>query len=173
MIIALGESIVAIGAGVAHLPISWPIIGASVAGARAGGGLWWAYFDVVAIVAERVLRRAQGEVRARLARDAYSYLHLPMIAGIVLVALGLKKVLRVRRRRERRRLSPIPPDVPLVAMYGGVALYLFAHVAFKYRTWRQVTVRRLAVAVLLCALIRLAKELPALVALGLVTASSW
>ena len=59
LIIALGESIVAIGAGVAHLPISWPIIGASALGLALAGALWWAYFDVVALVAERVLRRAR------------------------------------------------------------------------------------------------------------------
>ena len=57
-------------------------------------GLWWAYFDVVAIVAERHFREAQGMRRLKLARDSYSYLHLPMIAGIVLVALGVKKAAR-------------------------------------------------------------------------------
>ena len=62
-------------------------------GLTVAGCIWWAYFDVVALVAERVLRRAEGEERARMARDSYSYLHLPMIAGIILLALGLKKVL--------------------------------------------------------------------------------
>jgi low temperature requirement protein LtrA len=93
IIVALGESIVAIGVGVAQVPISWPVIAASVLGLTVAGCLWWAYFDVVSIVAERLLRRAEGEERARLARDAYSYLHMPMVAGVVLVALGLKKVL--------------------------------------------------------------------------------
>ena len=55
--------------------------------------LWWAYFDVVALVAERKFREAQGYARLAIARDSYSYLHLPMIAGIVLVALGIKKTL--------------------------------------------------------------------------------
>ena len=105
-----------------------------------------------------------------MARDAYSYLHLPMVAGIVLVALGVEEVLHQVGDTSDGELSLSLPILPLTALYGGVALFLFAHVAFKYRTWRQVTVRRLAVAVLLCALIPLAKELPALVALGLVTA---
>ena len=166
VIVALGESIVAIGVGVAHLPISWPIIAGAVSGLTIAACLWWAYFDVVSIVAERVLRRLEGEARARMARDAYSYLHLPMVAGIVLVALGVEEVLHQVGDGE---LSLSLPILPLTALYGGVALFLFAHVAFKYRTWRQVTVRRLAVAVLLWALIPLAKELPALVALGLVT----
>ena len=70
------------------MPISWPIIVAGVLGLALAACIWWAYFDVSSIAAERVLRLSEGEARARLARDAYSYLHLPMIAGIVLMALG-------------------------------------------------------------------------------------
>jgi low temperature requirement protein LtrA len=72
VIVALGESIVAIGVGVAGVPISWPIIAASILGLAVAGSVWWGYFDVVSIVAERELRRLRGEERARLARDAYS-----------------------------------------------------------------------------------------------------
>ena len=114
IIIALGESIVAIGVGVAQLPVSWPVIVASVLGLTVAGGIWWAYFDVVAILAERALRQAQGEERARFARDAYSYLHLPMIAGVVLIALGPRDGVGVRRRckpshaqRAARTLTPL------------------------------------------------------------------
>ena len=151
LIIALGESIVAIGQGVASLPISWPIIAASILGLTVAGCLWWAYFDVLALVAERALRRAEGEARARLARDAYSYLHLPMIAGIVLLALGLKKVLEYVGDASHHELSEPLATVPLTAMFGGVALYLFAHVAFRYRTWHHVFWRRLVVGGLLLA----------------------
>jgi low temperature requirement protein LtrA len=170
LIVALGESIVAIGVGVAGVPISWPIVLASVLGLTVAASLWWAYFDVVSIVAERMLRRAEGEARARLARDAYSYLHLPMVAGIVLLALGVEQVLEFVAESTVRELADPLPLLPLGALYGGVALFLFAHSAFKYRTWHQVTVRRLAVAVLLGALIPLAAELPALAALGLLAA---
>jgi low temperature requirement protein LtrA len=170
VIVALGESIVAIGVGVAHLPISWPIVAASVLGLTLAGSLWWAYFDVMSIVAERVLRRLQGEERARLARDAYSYLHLPMIAGIVLVALGLKKVLEDVGGVGRHDLSHPLALLPLSALFGGVALFLLAHSAFKFRVWHQVTVRRLAVAAVILALVPLAAELPALTALGLLAA---
>lgn len=119
LIVALGESIVAIGVGVAGVPISWPLVAASVLGLTVAGCLWWAYFDVVSIVAERVLRRAQGEERARLARDAYSYLHLPMVAGIVLVALGLKKVLEYVGGTSLHELSEALPLLPLGALYGA------------------------------------------------------
>jgi low temperature requirement protein LtrA len=170
LIVALGESIVAIGVGVAQEPISWPVIVASVLGLTVAGCLWWAYFDVVSIVAERMLRKAEGEERARLARDAYSYLHMPMVAGIVLLALGMKTVLELVGDTRHHELSEPLPLLPLAAMYGGVSLYLLAHSAFKYRTWHRVTGRRLVVAVLLGALIPAAAELPALGALGLLVA---
>jgi low temperature requirement protein LtrA len=170
VIVALGESIVAIGVGVSRVPISWPVVAASVLGLTVAASLWWAYFDVMSIVAERVLRRLQGEERARLARDAYTYLHLPMIAGIVLVALGLTKVLEDVGEVGGPDLSDPLALLPLSALFGGVALFLLAHSAFKFRVWHQVTVRRLAVAVVLVALIPLAAELPALTALGMLAA---
>ena len=170
VIVTLGESIVAIGVGVAHIPISWPIIAASVLGLAVAGCLWWAYFDVVSIVAERVLRRLEGEERARLARDAYSYLHLPMVAGVVLLAFGIEQILEHVGETSNGELAESLAVLPLAALYGGVALFLFAHVWFKHRTWGMVTVRRLAVAILICALIPVAMQLPSLAALGLLTA---
>ena len=170
VIVALGESIVAIGVGVAGQAISVPVVVASVLGLTVAGCVWWAYFDVVAIVAERVLRRVQGEERARLARDSYSYLHLPMIAGIILLALGLEEVLASVGEESHQNLSDPLPPVPLGAMYCGVALYLLSHVAFRYRIWRHITVQRVVVAALLIALIPAAARLPALGALGLLTA---
>jgi low temperature requirement protein LtrA len=170
IIVALGESIVAIGVGVAGVPISWPVIAASILGLAVAGSVWWAYFDVVSIVAERELRRLGGEERARLARDAYSYLHLPMVAGIVLLALGIEQVLEYVGESAVHELSEPLALLPLGALYGGVALFLLAHSAFKYRTWRRVTVRRVLVALLVAGLIPLAAELAALAALGLLTA---
>jgi low temperature requirement protein LtrA len=170
IIVALGESIVAIGVGVAGLPISLPIIAASVLGLALTGCLWWAYFDVVALVAERVLRRAQGEEQARIARDSYSYLHLPMIAGIVLLALGLKKVLVWVGDASDHALPDPLELLPLAAMFSGVALYLLAHVAFRYRNVHSINIQRVVVAALLLALIPVGARIPALAALGLVTA---
>jgi low temperature requirement protein LtrA len=167
VIVALGESIVAIGVGIAALPISWPIIVGAVLGLAVAGCIWWAYFDVVSIVAERVLRRLQGEERARMARDAYSYLHLPMIAGIVLVALGIEEVLHlVAETTDGHRTDPLE-ILALVALYGGAALFLLGHVGFKWRTWGLLTFRRVVVAALLVGLIPVASELPALGSLGL------
>lgn len=93
MIIALGESIVAIGVG-AELGVDAGVVVAATFGVVVAAALWWLYFDVVAVVAARRLARAEvGREQNEIARDSYSYLHFPMVAGIVLVALGRKKTL--------------------------------------------------------------------------------
>ena len=92
-IVALGESIVAIGVGVAELPISWPIVLASGLGLILVSAMWWAYFDVSALLGEHALAQQSSESRPRLGRNAFSFDHFPLIVGIVAVALGLKKVL--------------------------------------------------------------------------------
>jgi low temperature requirement protein LtrA len=141
-----------------------------VLGLTVSACLWWAYFDVVALAGERLLRTARGERRARIARDAYSYLHLPMIAGIVLGALGFKKVLEYVSDTSHHTLDEPLALVPLAAMYGGIAVYLFAHVAFRFRNWHHLSVQRLVVGVALLGLIPVASRMPALAALGLLAA---
>jgi low temperature requirement protein LtrA len=170
VIIALGESIVAIGVGVAQLPISWPIVAASTLGLALAGALWWAYFDVSALVAEHALTAADGARRAGLARDAYSFLHLPVVAGIVLLALGLKKVLEYVGDAEHHSLSDPLGGVGLVALVGGVILYLLAHVGFQLRTGGGLNAPRLVVAVVLIPLARVGDALPALATLTVLTA---
>jgi low temperature requirement protein LtrA len=162
LIIALGESIVAIGTG-AELELDAGTVVAAVLGVAAAAALWWLYFDVVALVAERRLTRAaSGRERNAMARDSYSILHLPMVAGIVLVALGLKKTLGAVE-------DPLKL-VPAVAMLGGTALYLLAHVAFRWRNLHTLNRQRLVCALALVALIPLATELAALASLAIVTA---
>ena len=102
IILALGESIVALGAG-ADVELSATVYVAAVLGVGLAAALWWIYFDVVALVTERRLdaRRAGRAQRNRLARDSYSYLHFPMVAGIVLAAFGLEETLAARRRPAR------------------------------------------------------------------------
>jgi hypothetical protein len=72
--VALGESIVSIGIGAAHLPVSWTIIVASGLGLTVTGALWWAYFDITSRITERALTAAQGTRQIMLARNGYSYL---------------------------------------------------------------------------------------------------
>ena len=95
----------------------------------ASAALWWAYFDVVAPVAQRRLGELRGVARNTLARDSFAYLHLPMIAGIELFALGVEQV-----------VGHVDEELSIeasTALFGGVALYLLAHVAFRLAQRRQ------------------------------------
>ncbi len=162
VIIALGESIVAIGVG-AERGVDAGVVVAATLGVAVAAALWWLYFDVVALVAARRLARAPvGREQNEMARDSYSYLHFPMVAGIVLLALGVKKTLG--------NVGDSLDAVPATAMLGGAAVYLLAHVAFRLRNLRTLNRQRLVCAVLLLALIPVAGELPALATLGLLAA---
>jgi low temperature requirement protein LtrA len=164
MIIALGESIVAIGVGAEGLDIDAGVVAAAVLGVGAAAALWWLYFDIVALVAERRLSKAAvGREQNEIARDSFSYLHFPMVAGIVLFALGLKKTLE--------HVGDPLETVPAVAMLGGTALYLLAHVAFRWRNVHRFSVQRVVCAAVLCALIPVATEVAALVTLGALVAA--
>jgi low temperature requirement protein LtrA len=159
IIIALGESIVAIGVGVSG-GVDAGVVAAATLGVAVAAALWWLYFDVVALVAERRLSRAAvGREQNEIARDSYSYLHFPMVAGIVLVALGMKKTLA--------DVGDPLDVVPATALLGGTAVYLLAHVSFRLRNLHTLNKQRLACAVLLLALIPAAVELPALATLAI------
>ena len=162
VIIALGESIVAIGIGAAGIELTATVVIAAVLGVALACALWWAYFDIVALVARTKLMEARGHDRARLARDAYSYLHLPMFAGIVLIALGAKKVLA--------HVDEPLGTVTAFALCGGVALYLFSHDLIRYRNVRTVNPRRCLAAAVCAALIPVATRVDGVVALALVAA---
>jgi low temperature requirement protein LtrA len=165
VIIALGESIVAIGVG-APTDITTGIVVAAVLGVALTAAMWWAYFDVVALVAGRRLAKAQeGRELNEMARDSYSYLHLPMVAGIVLVALGLKTTIG--------HVGDHLHAVPAFALLGGLAIYLLGHVAFRYRHVHTINRQRLLLAVVLLALVPVAIELPALATLALANALIW
>jgi low temperature requirement protein LtrA len=167
VIVALGESIVAIGVGVAELPISVPIVLASVLGLTVSAAMWWAYFDMSALHAERALAQEPEATRARFARDSYSYLHLPLVAGIVLTALGMKKVLEyVGDLHDHQLTDPLEPAAA-AALYGGVLVYLLGHVAFKWRTGHAwMPPRVIASAVILLGLTVVAR-VPALASLAM------
>jgi low temperature requirement protein LtrA len=163
IIVALGESIVSIGIGVAALPISWPIIVATVLGLVIVWALWWAYFDVTALIAERALAAAEGARRVQLGRGGYTFLHLPMIVGIIMMALGLKKALEYTGDAEHHTLADPLYGVPLAALYGGAALYLW----FRRYLAGQLNVERLVLGALLVAVAPLAALLPAMASLAL------
>ena len=165
LIIALGESIVAIGVGVGHeLSVGQGV--AAVVGIGLAAALWWLYFDIVALVAARRLERAEvGREQNEMARDSYSYLHFLMLAGIILVALGLKKTLE--------HVDDPLKVVPAFALLGGMACYLLGHVAFRYRHIHTINVQRTVLAVLLVATLPVAIEIPALATVVYVTVLTW
>ena len=165
VLIALGESIVAIGAG-AEVTLDVGIAAAAAIGMLLTAAMWWAYFDVVEIVSARRLVEAEpGEVQNRLARDSYSYIHYLLVAGIVLTALGLKKAIG--------HVDEPLKAAPAFALLGGVAVYLLGLVLFRLRHHRGVNTHRLAIGVLLVAAVPLATEVPALAAIGGVAAVLW
>jgi low temperature requirement protein LtrA len=161
ILIALGESIIAIGVG-AGFELDAGAIGAAGLGIVVVSALWWLYFDVAAILARRRLVQTSGLAQTRLAWQAYSNLHLPMVAGIVLFALGLKTTLV--------HPGDALETVPAVALCGGAALYLLAHIAFLVRTTGRVFRRRTIGAVVLLVLIPAAVAIPSLASLALVAA---
>jgi low temperature requirement protein LtrA len=165
IIIALGESIVAIGVG-AEVGLDAGIVTAAVLGIALVAAMWWIYFDVVALVSARRLARAPvGREQNALARDSYSYIHLLMVAGIVLVALGLKKALG--------HVEDPLKVVPAFALLGGLAVYLLGLVAFRYRHVHTLNRQRLALAVVLFALLPAAVELSPLAILALIDVLIW
>jgi low temperature requirement protein LtrA len=165
IILALGESIVALGIG-ADVDLSAGVVAAAVLGIALASAVWWVYFDVVALVTERRLTRAPaGRERNALARDSYSYLHYPMVAGIVLVALGLKHTLA--------HVDDPLDSVHRFALLGGIATYLLAHVVLRLRNARSVNVQRLLLALVLLALCPIDLNVPALAALAGVNVLLW
>jgi low temperature requirement protein LtrA len=161
VIIALGESIVAIGTGIQG-ELDAGIVAGALLGLVLACALWWAYFDVVALVSERHFREMRGEHMVRVARDSYSYLHLPMIAGIILVALGVKKAIG--------DVDEPLKTVPAVALFGGIALYYAGHLGFRLRNVRTLNRPRLVAAVACVCLIPLSTEVDAIWALALAAA---
>jgi low temperature requirement protein LtrA len=165
LIIALGESIVAIGVG-ASGALDLGIGAAAVLGIFLAAALWWSYFDVVALISARRLGEAKvGRVQNELARDSYSYIHLLMIAGIVLIALGMK--VTIGHFDEHLHYEPA------FALLGGTALFLVGLVAFRYRQAKTVNRRRLGMAIVLLFLIPVAVAIPALLTLAVAVVLVW
>jgi low temperature requirement protein LtrA len=162
VIVALGETIVALGVG-ADVELTLGVAAAAVLGIVLVSELWWVYFDVVAIAnVRRLVRATPGQEQNSMARDVYSYLHFPLVAGIVIAAFGLHETLA--------HVDEPLDDVAAFALLGGVAIYLLGHVAVRLRgahTWNW---RRLVLAGVLLALVPVAGELNSLVDLAVVAA---
>jgi low temperature requirement protein LtrA len=163
VIIALGESIVAIGVGAEDIALGVGPVVATVLGVAIAAALWWTYFDdALGRVEHRLHALAPGRERNTTARDAFSFLHLPMTAGIVLLALGVKKTLE--------HVDEPLKAVAAAALGGGVALFFVAQVAFRRRCLRTLDPQRLVAAAACVAVVPLATQAPALAALAVLAA---
>jgi low temperature requirement protein LtrA len=160
VIIALGESIVAIGIGTSDLERD-TTYALSVVVAFAGvAALWWAYFDFTAIAAERSLRRASAAARVPLARDVFTFFHYPIVLGIILYAVAAKKTLE----------HPVDPlsDAGRWSLGLGVAMFLCAFALMRFRVLRRIAWERLGAAVVALGIAVLLDGADAIVTLGVV-----
>jgi low temperature requirement protein LtrA len=162
VIIAIGESLVAIGLGARGTGLGSGVIVAAVLGLVVTASFWLAYFDFFTIRAEQLLTDRSGAQRATLARDAYTYLHLPMVAGIVLFAFAMKTTLA--------HVSDELETIPALGLCGGPALYLFAYVALRLRLSGTLGRGRVLAAIACSLLFPVALAVPALVSLALLAA---
>ena len=158
VIIALGESIVLTGATTSDLELGLARMTAFALAFLASAALWWLYFTYVARIAERRLELAAD--RTTMARDGYTYLHVVLVAGVIVSAVGDELVIA-------HPTDELPwPEV--AAVVAGPAIYLLAHVLFRLRFTGTLSTKRLAGAVACLAVAALGAVAPALVLAGLV-----
>jgi low temperature requirement protein LtrA len=160
VIIAIGESLIAIGLGGEVSGLSTEVVVAAVLGFAVTISFWLAYFDFFTIRAHQLLTDRSGAERAVLARDVYSYMHFPLVAGIILFAFAMKTTLA--------DVDDELATIPALGLCGGPALYLFAFVAIRVRVSRTLRGGRLVAAITCALLWPVAVVVPALVALTLV-----
>jgi len=162
LIIAIGESLAALGYGARGTGLGAGVILAAVLGVGVAASFWLAYFDFFSIGVQRQLTDSSGVQRIALARDIYTYVHLPMVAGIILFAFGM-----------RTTVAHVDAElhlIPAVALCGGSALYLLAYVVLRWRVSRTLSRGRSIASIGFAALIPVALSAPALVTLALVAA---
>ena len=162
VMLALGESVVAIGAGSARLALSVPIVVGAVLGVALAIGLWWTYFNHLSAKAEREVGRQQGVKRVGMATDAYTYLHFALVAGIILTALGIERAMEQVASSEPLGLFAAG------ALGGGVAVYLAGTGFFWRRVSGEWALVRFSGAALAVVAIPLLRVVPALVGVGVV-----
>jgi low temperature requirement protein LtrA len=142
--------------------LSAGVVVAAVLGFAVAASFWLAYFDFFPIRAHQLLSDRSGAERTALARDLYTYLHLPLVGGIVLFAFAMKTTLA--------QVGDELDTVPAFGLCGGPALYLLSYVALRVRVSRTLGRGRLVAAIACALLWPLALYVPALMALALVAA---
>ena len=162
VIIAIGEALVAIGLGARATALSAGVIVAALLGLLVAASLWLAYFDFFSRGVERLVVGRRGVERVALARDVYTYLHLPMVVGIVFFAFGMRATLADVHGELRGPAA--------FCLTAGPAIYLLAYVVLRWRVSHSLSRGRGVATILLLALFPLAVVVPAFAALALVSA---
>jgi low temperature requirement protein LtrA len=160
VIIALGESIVAIGIATSELERDATYALSVVVAFVGVAALWWAYFDFTAVAAERSLRRASPAARGPLARDVFTFFHYPVVLGIILYAVAAKKTLE-------HPLDPLS-EAGRWALGIGVASFLCAFALMRFRVLRRIAWERLGAAAVALVVAVLLDGADAIVTLGVV-----
>jgi low temperature requirement protein LtrA len=166
MIIALGETLIAVGEGAGITITHWLVIGAAVLGLALVVCLWWLYAGCTA-AAQRALEQTDASRRARMARDGYTLAHLPLIGGALYLAAGVEEVMSHLSHGHSTHAAEAVGWLAAIALYGGVALYLVGRVAFVRLTGGPVSVPLLVAAGVTVLLLPAAASLPAVAAMGL------
>ncbi|HEY6531955.1 MAG TPA: low temperature requirement protein A [Acidimicrobiales bacterium] len=165
VIIALGESIVALGAGTTD-ELDGGLIATAVLGVLLAAAMWWSYFDVGSVLAaRRLVETPPGKEQNEMARDGYSFLHFPIIAGIVLVAFALHHALL--------HVTEPLDSIASVVLGGGLAVFLLGQVAFKRRVVGTLSRQRLVAAVVALASIPLLRSVDAWVGVVVAAVVMW
>ena len=133
IIVALGESILVTGMTVAELSFDLVTTSALVVVFLGSVGLWWIYFDKAADDAGKEIEESDDP--GRLGRSAYTYFHVPMVAGIIVTAVGDELVLA--------HPSGTADAASVATILGGPALFLLGHALFKLSTFERISVSRL------------------------------
>ena len=173
LIIALGESLVSVGAGAGAAVTRVPVMVAALLGFATAVCLWWLYFENAAQAAAQQLARAPGNTRRRqqLASDAYTLAHLPLIAGIIYLALGIHEVLARVAHTQPGHVAGARLDwTSTVALYGGAVIYLIGRYLFLRLTVRSIAPAQLVAIAAILVLLPAGRYLPVLPAFGLLTA---
>jgi low temperature requirement protein LtrA len=141
IIIAIGESLVSVGTAVSDAAMDWRLLVGALLGVTLAITLWRTYFNAIAVGLEQKLRESTGDDRTRMARDVFTYLHLPAVAGIVGMAVGLGVTLD-----EVAVSSHDVPGIAVATLYGGAALYLVSLAVLRWQVQGSPSVPRLALA---------------------------
>ncbi|MFE9206522.1 low temperature requirement protein A [Micromonospora sp. NPDC007230] len=175
LLIALGESIISLGLGpkpAVGLPLSWAVIVASVFGVTTIAALWWMYFDTLAPALEQKLHRTRDvDERAAFARDVYAYLHLPLVVGIILFALGLKRYLAVIADPHVDPWQVRAVGLDNRVLFAGVIIYIVGLLALWVRASHRVRLLPTVTVVALAVVLLPAGRLPAVAGLAVLAAA--